>query len=336
MKLFRKIKYRLRRFIISLISVLCLCSVFIVSASADVISPSGTGQITTRIQPFYWDGYQWQYSPTFTFQPGLIVDTGFTPVNDEAFGMTYNVYSVNDGTYYGGNVFSVPVGTLHFRISFDTNKYFTSPLIPYIDFVVKIPDESAGGQITTERIALYPESFTTNYSVTRYGNQHLWNYVTDIYIDSSFIPYSNFSSFYFYLQRGNYSSSSSDTWQITFKEFVCEVLTGADAPKYSQPDTSAKNELDSVEGELNDSINSFGSDIGSIFSFDDLYDLVVPGITFWGATLEKFFNLDFVRPILILSLACGIFALLFGLVGTLVSRSNTKQSQSKSSKSKGG
>jgi len=225
-------------------------------------------------------------------------------------------------------------GMLHFSISFLTNQYFTSR-IPYLSFTY-IDESSTPPYPATYTIE--SDKFTYTSGSERYsgsGSSQIFLFTCDIYIDTVYLSSFDASSFYFYLQRDNAAVSSS-SWYLRCESFGMEILTGADVPKYSQPDTSAKNELDVVEGELNDSINSFGSDIGSIFSFDDLGELVVPGITFWGATLEDFFNLDFVRPILILSLACGIFALLFGLVGTLVSRSNNKQSQSKSNKSKGG
>lgn len=332
MKLFRKIKYRLRRFIISLISVLCLCSVFLVSASADVLSPSGTGQTVTRIQPYYWNGTEWIYSDSFTFRPGVKVDTGFNVPIGNSFGMTYNVYGVNDGTYTDGNVFSVPVGILHFRISFDTNKYFTSPQIPYIDFRVAVIDEDNGGQVMYEHVSILPEDFTYNYSVTRYGNKNLWNVVTDIYLDSSVIPYSNFSAFYFYLQRDKSATDSPDTWQITCKEFICEVLTGADVPKYQKPDDTAKNELDSVEGALNDTVDSFGSGIGNIFNFNNFSGLV-SGMNFWTSVISPLFSLEYIAPILSFSLAVGIFSLLFGLFSSLAGRSSKRP---KPKKQKGG
>lgn len=328
MKLFRKIKYRLRRFIISLISVLCLCSVFVVSASADVL-PVSPDPVKTSIQPYYWNGTEWVYSDSVEFIPGRTINTGLNTPQGNAFGMTFTISSTTPGTTIE-NPITLNTGVLHFRISFDTNHYFTSRL-PYINFFQRSFDEN--GQVYFDSETLESEYFDFDYSVKKL-NPTTFNVITDIYIDSKYAPFSDLYSFYFYLQRD--SAAGSVVWSITPRLLTLEILTGPDVPKYSQPDTSAKNELDSVEGELNDSINSFGSDIGSIFSFDDLYDLVVPGITFWGTTLEDFFNLDFVRPILILSLACGIFSLLFGLVGTLVSRSNNKQSQAKSNKSKGG
>lgn len=322
MKLFRKIKYRLRRFIISLISVLCLCCVFIVSASADVL-PIGSN-IYTQVDPYYWNGSQWVYSDTVEFVPGKTVNTGFNVPLGNSFGMTFNCNSTTDS-----NNLNIDVGVLHFRISFDTNIYFTSPQVPYVSFGKLIPGSNGTSTVTSSTVE--SDYIDYDYTVTRYGSQNKWLVTTDLYIDSKYVPYKDFFYFYFYIQRDK-AATSHDTWIFTPRELTVEVLTGADAPKYQKPDDTAKNELNSVEGALNDTVDSFGSGLGNIFNFDNFSGLV-SGMNFWTGVISPLFSLDYIAPILSFSLAVGIFSLLFGLFSSLAGRSGKR---SKPKKQKGG
>lgn len=335
MKLFRKIKYKLRRFIISLLSVLCLFSVFIFSASADVLPVTDVGY-SLFVQPFYVNGSQYVYSQEFMFQPGIELDSNINVTAGQSFGLLFRCVNDEGQTYNG---FNVTTGVLHISVSFISNIYFTSTT-PVFTFG-RWQYDSDYGEESLIPVMLDSRFVTYNTSTTLYdgsGSSRRWLVTTDILIDSKYLPYRDFAQFSFNLRR----ESSPDTkhWYFIPQEFIIEALTGADVPKYSAPDSSAKDVLDDTEGQLNDTIDSYSGSLTDAFNLLGLNNLFA-SVRWWGSfVLSTFFELPFFDGLLKLSLAIGLFSLLFGLFGSVVtaySRSRRASSEkNKSGKGKGG
>lgn len=330
MRIFRKLKYRLRRFIISLITILSLCCVFVVSASADVLPVSDSG-IDFEVDPFYFNGTDYIFSGTYDFIPGTTIDTKLYVPVDHAFGLQAEVIS----SEHDKNLLNVTRGVLHFKFSFVTNIYFTSPTVPAVAFgKFTSPGEHVSSTVDPSDIRY--SSVTEPYDGS--GANRRFLVTTELFIDSSVIPYSEFLHFSFFIERAN--APTSNNWSIVCKDFLCEVLTGSDVPKFAQPDTSAKDALDDTEGQLNDSFSSFnntdrvfnglsGSGVQKLFS----------AVKWWSQySFGMLFDLPFIEDLLTLSLAIGIFSFLFGLFGSIISRSvrSSRSAPKKSSSNKGG
>lgn len=322
MRIFRKIKYRLRRFLISLLFGIILCSTFIFPASAEVNSLLLPNSTFVAFQGISGILYSTNFFPGDTFTSPVSTTSG-SPISLQ-FRLSVPSFLEQETNPYQFNS-----GVVGFDITFLSDQYLTSDTpdvkLEYIDSDrwnqdIVVPSSEVNFSLTSTR-------------QSGSGTNTIFLCELHLSFPTNVLKHHSFHTISFKIERS--SSTHSAPWTITSKTFSANVYTGNDVPLYPKPDTSAKDNLDATEGQLNDAFSSFNDGTSDIFNLSGLTTLF-SSVRWWSENVFGYFMiLPYIDFLLILSLAVGIFSLLFGLFGSIISRNNRAKRSSKSGKKSG-
>ena len=305
-------------------------------------------------------------SPDYNFTSGSPSVGSPLGVN---FALLYRDSETNSGyPFLREDLFSSPTGFIKVSCSFYSTQYFTSD-VPYVYFLYFDDlDPNVYPDPYSPLFYVASDFIHFDLKCERDKSSHPWTVAFNMYIPVEYMRSLDFSVMTFTLQRDRAANSGffNLSCKSLSVDLVPDADFPSSVPA---PDTSTNDQLDSIEDELNSSVKDFanggtqsngnpsgGASIDesldlragvndspflpntdpvffdsppqfqaiSEFSVDPLY-----GMQFWSHILSALIQLPGIELLFKISLSVGLFAFLFGLIGSIISKVDRDQKSKK-------